>query len=136
MVPIVNKQLGLNYSMTSGLTLYDGQGNSTPLQAAVTAFLNAHPGDHHLVFYTATSDADAASVETALTQAGRVGDAMLISIGGSAEGVALLCNKSSAMRADINYAPGTWGPGIVALAKKMMAGKKVQKINNPKIEIV
>jgi hypothetical protein len=137
MVPIVSAGLVKQWTMSHGITLFDGQGQATPLEAAVTAFLNAHPNQHHLVFDTATSDTDAASVETALQQAGRVKDAMIVSAGASSEGINLLCNaKSTAMQGDINYQPGTWGPGLLKEAQLMLAKKPFPPIVEPHIFMV
>lgn len=136
MLPEVNKGLGTKFTKTSGITLFDGQGKAEPLQAAVTAFLNAHPGQHRLVFDASTSDADTASINTALQQAGRIGDAMVIGAGASAEGIKLLCNKNSAVKGDVDFAPGSWGPGIVRVVKLMLAKKPFPHIVEPNIRVV
>ena len=136
--PQFNAALGTKYSLTSGTTLADFQGKPEPIEAAVTAFLNAHPGQHHLVFFASTNDTDAVAINTALVQAGRVGDTIIYSVGTAAEGVKLLCADpaSSAMQGDMNWRIQHWGPPIVRIVKLMLAKKPVPPIIYPPISMV
>lgn len=139
MLPIVNKGLHVHYTTSSGMTLYNSTTTDTATEAAATAFLNAHPNDHHLIFYTATSDTDAQAVETALKEAGRLKDAIIYSIGGSTEGDQLLCAARAGegdIVGDVNFLPGKWGPGLVTVAEKMLAGRRVPPIIYPPLSVL
>ena len=136
--PALNQALGTNYSMTSGTTLVNFQGQAAPIQAATTAFLNAHPGQHRLIFFASTNDTDAVAINTALVQAGRIGDGIIYSVGTAAEGVKLLCAdpSSSAMQGDMNWNIQNWGKPIVRVVKLMLAKKPFPRIIFPPISMV
>jgi ABC-type sugar transport system substrate-binding protein len=105
------------------ITLYDGTYAGEKIQAAASAFLTAHTGQTHLVFFTPTSDEDGVSIKGAMQQNGRTNDAVIVTIGGDKVGRAELRDKSSPIIAEIGYAPETWGKQLLPLVKQILAGK-------------
>lgn len=106
------------------ITLYDGTYAGEKIQAAASAFMTAHSGQKHLVFFTPTSDADGIAIKGAMEQVGRTGDAVIATIGGDKTGRAELRDKASPIIAEIGYAPETWGKQLLPIVKQILAGKK------------
>jgi ribose transport system substrate-binding protein len=109
----------------SSMTLFDGSFAGSTIAGAATAFLNAHTGDDHLIFYTPTSDEDGISIIGAMDQLGRQSDAVIATIGGDTNGLAQLRSATSPIIAEIGYEPQTWGQQLLPIVKNILAGKHV-----------
>lgn len=114
---------------SSSVIQFEGSGKSPDAAgAAVAAALSAHPGAKHVIIGM-LGDANGVSASKAVQEAGRSDQVLIAGQGGDGVGVSTLEGPSTNFIGTTDYRPGNYGKDLVALACKVIEGKKIPAMN-------
>ena len=105
------------------ITISDAVLEGEKTQAAATAFLNAHPGLHHILFLTTTNDIAGIAAESALDAAGRSNDGVILSMGADSSAQEAI-RAGGAFKMSVSFGPEKYGKSLIPIALQLIAGQK------------
>ena len=100
-----------------------GTGGDSTGEALVKArdYLTAHPDSHH-IYFEVHSDSQAISVFSAVQQAGRLDDCIIVSVDGQTEAIQTIKeNEGKCWIATVAAFPSEYGEGIAAFAEEILS---------------
>lgn len=91
-------------------------------QSEATAFLNANPDKHHLLFIATTNDVAGLAEESALDAAGRTGDGVVLSMGADSSAQEAI-RAGGDFKMSVAFGPEKYGQKLVPLLTQILAGQ-------------
>lgn len=113
---------------SSSIVQFEGGTSPDAAGAAVAAQLSAHPDAKHIIIGM-LGDANGVSAGKAAQEAGRSNQVLIAGQGGDGVGVSTLEGPSSTFIGTTDYRPGNYGKDLIALACKIIEGKKIPMMN-------
>lgn len=106
--------------------MLDSEASRETAKNVTSAFLTAHPGENHILM-GALHDGVAMGALSAVEQAGRSEDVVIVSQGADSTAIEELRGKEGSFKGSVAYFPSRYGENVIGMALDILAGRDIPK---------